>query len=600
MNQTSSLFSFIKECIEHFKWLVAGQIFVGLVWAIDLSLRPYLLKLLINEVSHFKAGNSIEYLLSIAGFYLFMAFFIMVVFRFYDVVWMHLNSGLKNYIALEMIDRMMMQSHSFYQNNFSGKLANKIKDTMGGIPDLLQILFDKFWSHGMALLVAIYAVWQADINFAMSLSAWATIYLTGSIYLSMKSKKYCDKASEMRSSVVGYMVDLLSNMLSVRLFNARDGEMKNFGLSMKKFTEAYLARDWFFLYLFSFQGFSFVIYQGVTLFWLITGVQEGHLTPGDFAMVLTINISIVDILWSISKDVTKFAEVAGDIRQGLDLINTEIEVKDKEGAKDLVIKKFDQGEHFYHPIFGGKITFSNVEFNYADASVLFKNKTVIVDPGQKVGLVGYSGSGKSTFVNLVLRLFDVTSGQILIDDQDISEVTQKSLRDAIAIIPQDTYLFHRPLMENIRYGNLNASDKEVIEAAKKAHAHEFIMELPEKYDSLVGERGVKLSGGQRQRIAIARAILKNAPILILDEATSHLDSLTENRIQDSLAELMEGRTTIVIAHRLSTLLHMDRILVFNKGKIVEDGDHKSLLERNELYATLWETQVNGFLPNKPE
>ena len=208
--------------------------------------------------------------------------------------------------------------------------------------------------------------------------------------------------------------------------------------------------------------------------------------------------------------------------------------------------------------------------------------------------MGYSGGGKSTFVNLILRLYDVMKGSILIDGQDIRAVTQDSLRKHIAMIPQDPSLFHRSLMENIRYGRLDASDEDVIEAAKKAYAHEFISTLPQGYHSLVGERGVKLSGGQRQRIAIARAILKNAPIFILDEATSQLDSVTENLIQESLWELIQNKTTIVIAHRLSTLLHMDRILVFDKGMIIQDGTHHELLSKSGLYKQLWDAQVGGF------
>lgn len=229
---------------------------------------------------------------------------------------------------------------------------------------------------------------------------------------------------------------------------------------------------------------------------------------------------------------------------------------------------------------------------------MFQNKSVTIEAGQKVGLVGYSGSGKSTFVNLILRLYEVVDGQILIDGQNLSEVTQESLRQAIAMIPQDPTLFHRSLMDNIRYGRTKASDEEVISASKKAHADEFISLLPEGYETLVGERGVKLSGGQRQRIAIARAILKNAPILMLDEATSQLDSITESNIQDSLWELMQGKTTLIVAHRLSTLLHMDRILVFDKGHIVEDGTHAELLNRGGLYKTLWDAQVGGFLPDE--
>ncbi len=229
---------------------------------------------------------------------------------------------------------------------------------------------------------------------------------------------------------------------------------------------------------------------------------------------------------------------------------------------------------------------------------------VNIEPYQKVGLVGFSGSGKSTFVNLMLRLFEPTSGVISIDGQDIQQVTQDSLRESISLIPQDPMLFHRSLMENIRYGKLDASDEEVIEAAKKANAHEFILRTEEGYDSLVGERGVKLSGGQRQRIAIARAILKDSPILILDEATSSLDSITEKKIQDGLERLMEKKTVIVVAHRLSTISDMDRILVFDDGEIIEDGSHQELLEnkstdgsdRTGHYAKLWNMQAGGFLP----
>jgi ATP-binding cassette subfamily B protein len=246
----------------------------------------------------------------------------------------------------------------------------------------------------------------------------------------------------------------------------------------------------------------------------------------------------------------------------------------------------------------GKIRFDKIKFHYKGTAPLFQNKSIEIKAGQKVGLVGYSGGGKSTFVNLILRLYDITDGAILIDGQDIRDVTQDSLRTSIALIPQDPSLFHRSLMENIRYGRIDATDEEVILAAKKAHAHEFIEKLSQSYDSLVGERGVKLSGGQRQRIAIARAILKNAPILILDEATSQLDSVTESSIQESLWELMQNKTTLVIAHRLSTLLHMDRIIVFDKGVIVEDGTHAELLTNNGLYRTLWKAQVGGFLPDK--
>jgi ATP-binding cassette subfamily B protein len=281
-------------------------------------------------------------------------------------------------------------------------------------------------------------------------------------------------------------------------------------------------------------------------------------------------------------DLLKFYEILGNISQGLKIVLQPIDIKNFPQAKPLIVNK-------------GKIIFENVQFNYPNLPQLFQNKSVVIDPGEKVGLVGYSGSGKSTFINLILRLYEVNQGRILIDDQDIKLVTQDSLRNNITILYQDPSLFHRSVVENISYGKPESSIEEIITAAIKAHAHDFIIKLPQGYNTILGEKGVKLSGGQRQRIAIARAILKNSPILILDEATSQLDVLTEEKIQSSLSSLMENKTVIVIAHRLSTLLKMDRIIVFDNGKIVQSGNHYELLAVPGLYKMLWNAQVNGFL-----
>ena len=291
---------------------------------------------------------------------------------------------------------------------------------------------------------------------------------------------------------------------------------------------------------------------------------------------------LIEEVFFIANQLVPFSEEVGTCKQALSIISPQHAIVDASSAKPLQISK-------------GQIVFDKVHFQYKKGQSVFADKSITIDPGQRVGLVGFSGSGKSTFVNVILRFFDVDSGKILIDGQDIKSVTQESLRSQIAMIPQDPVLFHRSLEENIGYGRLDASKEEIIEASKKAHCHEFIEKLQDGYQSLVGERGVKLSGGQRQRIAIARAILKNAPILILDEATSSLDSVTENYIQESLALLMGERTTIVIAHRLSTLFHMDRILVFSEGRVIEDGTHNELLSLNGHYARLWSMQAGGFI-----
>jgi ATP-binding cassette subfamily B protein len=310
---------------------------------------------------------------------------------------------------------------------------------------------------------------------------------------------------------------------------------------------------------------------------------EQKISVGSFAMTASLVLLVINDALGLSRRFVEFFEYVGNVNDGVGAIIRDQEVLDVDGAKDLKITR-------------GDVRFDNVSFSYTQENPVFENLNVHIKAGERVGLVGFSGSGKTTFTNLILRLYDLKSGTISIDEQDVAKVTQDSLRAQISMIPQDPVLFHRSLLENIRYGRIDATDEEVFAAAQAAHAHQFITQRKEGYEALVGERGIKLSGGQRQRIAIARAILKNAPILILDEATSSLDSITEKSIQASLETLMKDRTVIVIAHRLSTIAHLNRILVFDKGRVVESGPHAELLSKNGHYARLWNMQVGGFLP----
>jgi ATP-binding cassette subfamily B protein len=313
----------------------------------------------------------------------------------------------------------------------------------------------------------------------------------------------------------------------------------------------------------------------------------GGISVGAFAMVASLMLMVINDVRNLSRRFLEFFEYIGNITDGVSIIIRPHEIVDMPGARDLEVTH-------------GEIRFEDVNFAYAEGIDVFRGLSVTIRAGEKVGLVGFSGSGKSTFVNLVLRLYDIQHGRILIDGQNIREVTQQSLRRAVSMISQEPSLFYRSLRENVRYGSLDATDADVQEAAHKAHAHEFITAMPKGYDALVGERGVRLSGGQRQRIAIARAVLKNAPIVIMDEATSSLDSVTERYIQESIRNLMQGRTSIVIAHRLSTIAHLDRIIVFHAGRVVEDGTHAELLARNGHYARMWSMQARGFLPENDE
>jgi ATP-binding cassette subfamily B protein len=389
------------------------------------------------------------------------------------------------------------------------------------------------------------------------------------------------------SQLSGKIVDSIANANSVRLFAREKYEGQYLQDSLEDVANKFRKKGWFEFKLSLVQGFSVTILIAVMIFGLIKLRSLGMVTVGDFALILSLALYVTEGIWYFTEQVHRLNDLIGRCNQSLNVIVKPHEIIDKPQANKIKITN-------------GNIEFNDVTFNYKSNRNIFENKSVIIPGGQRLGLVGFSGSGKTTFVNLIVRLFDVSSGTIKIDNQNIIDVTQDSLREQIGFIPQDPALFHRSLMENIRYGNINASDNDVIQAAQKAHAHEFIMTTPDGYQSLVGERGIKLSGGQRQRISIARAILKNAPILILDEATSALDSVTEGYIQDSLQNLMQNKTVIVIAHRLSTLLAMDRILVFDQGKIVEDGNHLSLLKKEGMYAHLWNSQVGGFLLDENE
>ncbi|QLH42303.1 MAG: ABC transporter ATP-binding protein [Coxiellaceae bacterium] len=386
------------------------------------------------------------------------------------------------------------------------------------------------------------------------------------------------------STMGGKIVDVLTNILNVRLFARAQFETEY----LAKFQQDEIVKAKKAMWVTELTriglGISGLMLIFGMIFTLLYGWIHQWVTLGDFTQVGMQTFWVLGWVWYVSYQIALFAREAGTISDALSLVRQSHDIVDAKNAIKLVVPS-------------GQIRFESVSFEYHKNRPVFSCLNVTIAAGQKVGLVGFSGSGKSTFVNLILRFYDVKSGRILIDGQDIAQVTQDSLRQQIAMIPQDPSLFHRSLLENIRYGRLDATDAEVMRAAKLAHCDEFIEKLDAGYDSLVGERGIKLSGGQRQRIAIARAILKNAPILILDEATSSLDSVTEKLIQESLQQIMQDKTTIVIAHRLSTLANMDRILVFDKGKIVEDGARVELLQANQHFTQLWNMQVDGFLPD---
>ena len=575
---------FFVHFLKPYKRYLAGMVLVSVLWAVHISLVPYVLKLLVDRANTFQGQSSafIHLMTGPAIGYVALSLALGVIFRFSDYVHMRLMPNLKRDVQQAMFTYLEGHSYTYFQNHFAGALSNKVMDMVRGVAEILQMFMDTCVASVLGISSVLITLWSVNPVFSLIFGIWAVIFLSLSWVFAQKCQPLVTDYAEARSTVSGKLVDSVSNMSNVRLFSRHSFEKRY----LLHFTEDVVIKDrkiQFQLILArSVLMLSITTMVGSMIWGLIWARSNALVTAGDFVLVFTLIGRIIDMLWQVTNQFVRFAQEIGTCKQALSIVTQDHQIHDSPGAHALKPTQ-------------GSIQFDSVTFRYNNDPV-FDRLTLALHGGSKVGLVGFSGSGKTTFVNLILRFFELESGTILIDQQDISLVTQNSLHESIAMIPQDTALFHRSLMDNIRYGRLEATDEDVIEAAKQAHCHEFIQHIPQGYKALVGERGIKLSGGQRQRIAIARAILKNAPLLILDEATSALDSVTEAQIQTSLNTLMQNRTTIVIAHRLSTLAQMDRLLVFDKGKLVQDGTHEVLLAQEGHYQTLWKLQAHGFLP----
>ena len=549
-------------------------------------LLPYAIKQIMDTVG--AAGGDTEniWVMLSTSLWLFAGLNLGVVLfsRASGTILVMLGPALRRRIRRELFQHLQQHSQRYFLSNFAGSLSNRIAEvSMSVAHTLWTILFD-FWPLAISFCVSFYLLSGVHLKLALTLAAWVVSYVAISYWLATKCRVYARKFAAARSVVSGKIVDSVSNIMNAKLFARRDFE--------KEYLEHYLdlevsrAREtyWFMEWIRWFQyTAAMILMLGIVGYALAIWAEDG-MTVGEFTMAASLSLLLIEQARGLSRRFLEFFEYIGNINDGVNIIAVPHEVVDTSSEHPIVNK--------------ARIEIDNIGFEYVKGKPVFDRLSININAGEKVGLVGFSGSGKSSLLNLILRLFEPQSGEIRVDGQNVTNVTQESLRANIAMIPQDPMLFHRSLMENIRYGRLDASDEEVIEAAKKAHAHEFIIETEAGYESLVGERGVKLSGGQRQRIALARAILKSSPILLLDEATSSLDSVTERHIQDSLSYLMEDKTVLVIAHRLSTLSHLDRIIVFHEGRVVEDGTHAELLAQDGHYATMWAMQAGGFLPDE--
>ncbi|WP_339040718.1 ABC transporter ATP-binding protein [Candidatus Lariskella endosymbiont of Hedychridium roseum] len=577
-----TLFPFIWYFLREYQSIV--MVFVLLVFAAGFwgPFNSILVKHVINLLPQVSDGDvSILYLpasLIVLNFIVFDNF----TWRGVGYISYKYRGVIKTKIVKTIFEHVIDGSHQFFQDNLAGRLSNQITTLADSIEMILHRISVDFIRGTSLLLMSFAASFSVNPTFCYILLVWFICFSSFSVWMSKRLITLADCHAASESSVSGQLVDAISNHASIRIFSRKVFELARMDDFFRKVLKTSRQKEGFIVILHTTQGAMIAAMMCFSVYFLIYFYKLGIVSVGDFSLILGLFMELGHMMWYTMSRVDDFNQAYGKCKQSLSALIMLLEIQDKPNASILKCNR-------------GQIIFDNVKFNYKGNETLFQNKSVEILQGQKVGLVGYSGSGKSTFVNLILRLYDVIDGAILIDGHDVRDITQESLRTSIAMIPQDPSLFHRSVMDNIRYGLIDATDKQVIKAAKKAHAHEFIIKLPQGYNSLVGERGVRLSGGQRQRIAIARAILKNAPILILDEATSQLDSVTESFIQESLLELMKDKTTIVIAHRLSTLLCMDRILVFDRGRIIEDGAHNKLLAKNGLYRQLWNAQVGGFL-----
>jgi ATP-binding cassette, subfamily B, bacterial len=473
-------------------------------------------------------------------------------------------------------------SHRYLSNDFAGALAHRISETSLGVSQTLWTVIFDFWPMAIVFGVAIGILGHAYLGLAELVGAWSVCFVGVSFWLAMRARPFAVAAAAARSETTGKVVDAVTNLTSTRLFARLGYEREYLDTQLRKELRAVRRSNGYSERVRWFQYTAAAVLKIAVLYYAMQLWAKGSITVAEFVVACTTALLIINEARNLSRRFLEFFEYVGNVANGVHIIIKPHEIIDHPQAVAATIDR-------------GRIEFQNVTFGYTPERPIFRDLSVTIPAGQRVGLVGFSGSGKSTFVSLILRLYDVHSGRILIDGMDIRSMTQESLHRQLSLIPQDPNLFHRTLMENIRYGRLEATEEEVVQASRKAHAHEFVMQIKDKYESLVGERGVKLSGGQRQRIAIARVVVKNAPILILDEATSSLDSITEQAIQETLEDVMRGKTVIVVAHRLSTIAHLDRILVFDQGVIVEDGSHAELLAREGAYQRLWSRQAGGFV-----
>lgn len=569
----TTLGRFLAHFLRPYKWATVLLVLVSLLTGLWGPFNAWLNKYIV-DAAHTASAGDVSFLMK-AGLLWVANFLLFDIGTWWVAAQLHRKYQplIKNKIISEVFSYTTRAPLGFFQDQLSGRLESQLTILGNTVERMLEGYIPDLLRSSSLLAITFITMWSVDIRFATLLLTWLLVFFIVSYSRSKKLVTLSDAHTAYEAQNSGQLVDIYANIQSVRLFSNGPSEVSRLHGFLDKTKAAYGQMKTHVINLHTLQGSLLALMLAGMLYYLILLYQQQQVTIGDFVLIIGLSIRVGHMIWFAMDTINGLNLAMGRCRQSLKSLLVPHDRGDVPTARPIDISQ-------------GAIEFRNVSFKHKTGERGFENLSLQIKPLEKVGLVGFSGTGKSTFVNLVLRLFDLEGGQILIDSQDIAQVMQASLHQQIAMVPQETALFHRSILENIRYGRRDATDEEVMEAARHADAHDFIMKMPEGYNSCVGERGVQLSGGQRQRLSIARAMLTRAPILILDEATSDLDCITERKIHASLEKLMADRTTLVITHRLSMLPYMDRILVFNEDQIIESGSHKELMQRSKYYAEM--------------
>jgi ATP-binding cassette subfamily B protein len=582
--KNNSLTHFLWSVIKPYKWWYLLMLQAPLINCTYKIFSTFAMKLVVDVFTGSAAAEYSDFVFPITIFV--GSILVMELgWRLSHFAWMKTQPFVRANIVANSYDYIQNHSYSFFQNTHAGSINSKIKGILAGYNNLWFGLHHRLAVPLLEILAAVIALAFVNIWLFVFVALWCLVFFPTMFKMSLQVSKLATKTTDSQHEAMGFVADNITNIFSLFSFATRNREsqkIKNFlHNDVAKKDRAWIAYE----LKMAFIGIAFYATMLISLFIFMIHLRRiNSISTGDFVFVMTLAFFAVDNIWKLVNEAGDFIGKIGDLKSSFSILQTPQELIDKDLATDLKVTK-------------GEIIFRDISFGYDADKKIFEHLNLHIKAGEKVGLVGYSGAGKSSLISLLLKNFKANNGDILIDNQSIYDVTSDSLRAQIALIPQDTLLFHRSIGENIGYAKEGASDLEIEGAAQKAHIHDFIKNLENGYQTLVGERGIKLSGGQRQRVAIARAILMDAPILILDEATSSLDSQTENYIQESLNLLIsqKSKTVLAIAHRLSTLRHMDRIIVLDKGKILEEGTHEELLKNHSHYQKMWKMQSGGFL-----